>query len=218
MGTSAKGQDAGRSLEKGITVLSELTKVFIAEYSSALSGLRQEAVRSKTEKLQKKKKLKVAINNIVDVVAPGHASAALLTKLTAFEEDLEALEKALKPQESAPLYFHPNLAKHYERLVYDLRALLNKPDCKQEAVTALRKFINRIDLVPSEEGLSIDIVGNLATMLQLTMPNMRNAASEETAFAITLVAGGTCQLIVCIFLKRAVQKVRMAAFITIFMS
>ena len=82
-------------------MLSELTKVFIAEYSSALSGLRQEAVRSKTEKLQKKKKLKVAINNIVDVVASGHASAALLTKLTAFEEDLEALEKALKPQESA---------------------------------------------------------------------------------------------------------------------
>ena len=122
-------------------------------------------------------------------MASGHASAALLTKLTAFEEDLEALEKALKPQESAPLYFNPNWAKHYERLVYDLRALLNKPDCKQEAVTALRKLINRIDLVPSEEVLSIDIVGNLAAMLQLTMPNMQKAASEETAFAITLVAG-----------------------------
>ena len=105
-------------------------------------------------------------------MASGHASAALLTKLTAFEEDLEALEKALKPQESAPLYFHPNWAKHYERLVYDLRALLNKPDCKQEAVTALRKLINRIDLVPSEEGLSIDIVGNLAAILQIKKPNM----------------------------------------------
>ena len=167
----------------------ELTKVFIAEYSSALSGLRKEAVSSKTEQLQKKEKLKVAINNIVDVVASGHASAALLTKLTAFEEDLEVLEKALQPQESAPLYFHPNLAQHYERLVYDLRALLNKPDCKQEAVTALRKLIDRIDLVPSEGGLSIDIVGNLAAMLQLTMPNMQKAASKETAFAISLVAG-----------------------------
>ena len=122
-------------------------------------------------------------------MASGHASAALLTKLTAFEEDLEVLEKALQPQESAPLYFHPNLAQHYERLVYDLRALLNKPDCKQEAVTALRKLIDRIDLVPSEGGLSIDIVGNLAAMLQLTMPNMQKAASEETAFAVTLVAG-----------------------------
>ena len=62
----------------------ELTKIFIAEYSSALSGLRKEAVRSKTEQLQKKEKLKVAINNIVDVVASEQASAALLTKLTAF--------------------------------------------------------------------------------------------------------------------------------------
>ena len=122
-------------------------------------------------------------------MASGHASAALLTKLTALEEDLEVLEKALQPQESAPLYFHPNLAQHYERLVYDLRALLNKPDCKQEAVTALRKLIDRIDLVPSEGGLSIDIVGNLAAMLQLTMPNMQKAASKETAFAISLVAG-----------------------------
>ena len=116
-------------------------------------------------------------------MALGHASAALLTKLTALEEDLEVLEKALQPQESAALYFHPNLAQHYERLVYDLRALLNKPDCKQEAVTALRKLIDRIDLVPSEGGLSIDIVGNLAAMLQLTMPNMQKAASKETAFA-----------------------------------
>ncbi len=55
-----------------------------------------------------------------------------LTKLTAFEADLEVLEKALKPQELAPSYFHPNLAKHYERLVFDLRDLLNKPDCKQQ--------------------------------------------------------------------------------------
>ena len=75
----------------------ELTKIFIAEYSSALSGLRKEAVRSKTEQFEKKEKLKVAINNIVDVVASGHASAALLTKLTAFEEDLEVVEKALQP-------------------------------------------------------------------------------------------------------------------------
>ena len=55
--------------------------------------LRKKAVRSKTEQLQKKEKLKVVINNIVDVVASGHASAALLTKLTALEEDLEVLEK-----------------------------------------------------------------------------------------------------------------------------
>ena len=61
----------------------ELTKVFIAEYSVALSGLREDAIRSKTEQLQKKEKLKVAINNIVGVAASGHASAALLTKLTA---------------------------------------------------------------------------------------------------------------------------------------
>ena len=81
------------------------------------------------------------------------------------------------------------MAQHYERLVYDLRALLNKPDCKQEAVTALRKLMDRIDLVPSEGGLSIDIVGNLAAMLQLTMPNMQKTASKEMAFAISLVAG-----------------------------
>ena len=83
----------------------------------------------------------------------------------------------------------PKVAQHYERLVYDLRALLNTPDCKQEAVTALRKLIDRIDLVPSEGGLLIDIVGNLAAILQLTTPNMQKAVSGEAAFAISLVAG-----------------------------
>ena len=62
----------------------------------------------------------------------------LLTKLTAFEEDMEAVKKALQPQESAPLHFHPNLAKLYERLVHELGALLNKPDFKQKAGTDLR--------------------------------------------------------------------------------
>ena len=84
----------------------KLTKVFIAEYKSALSNLRKEAVRSKTEQLQKKDKLEVAINNIVEVVASGHASAALLTRLNALEEDLIVVEKTLRPQEAKPLYFH----------------------------------------------------------------------------------------------------------------
>ena len=167
----------------------KLTKVFIAEYKSALSNLRKEAVRSKTEQLKKKDKLEVSINNIVEVVASGHASAALLTKLDALEEDLNVVEKILRPQEAKPLYFHPNLAEHYARMVNGLRALLNKPECKQEAVTALRKLIDRIDLTPSEDGLLIDIVGNLAAMLHLTTPNMQKAISEETAVAISLVAG-----------------------------
>ena len=167
----------------------KLTKVFIAEYKSALSKLRKEAVRSKTEQLQKKDKLEVAINNIVEVVASGHASAALLSRLDTLEEDLNVVEKTLRPQEAKPLYFRPNLAEHYARMVSELRALLNKPECKQEAVTALRKLIDRIDLAPSEDGLLVDIVGDLAAMLHLTTPNMQKAISEETALAISLVAG-----------------------------
>ena len=167
----------------------ELTKVFIAEYSVALSGLREDAIRSKTEQFQKKKKLEDSIDNIVEVVASGHASAALLTKLTVFEEELAVLEKSLQPEDSAPIYFHPNLAKHYEKLVHQVQSLLNTPECKQEAVTALRNLIDRIDLIPTKDGLTIDIVGNLAAMLQLAMPQMQKTASRETAFAISLVAG-----------------------------
>ena len=113
----------------------------------------------------------------------------MLTRLNALEEDLIVVEKTLRPQEAKPLYFHPNLAEYYARMVNELRALLNKPECKQEAVTALRKLIERIDLTPSEDGLLIDIVGNLVAMLHLTTPNMQKAISEETALTISLVAG-----------------------------
>ena len=91
--------------------------------------------------------------------------------------------------ESPAIYFHPNLAKHYEKLVHQLQSLLNMPECKQEAITALRNLIDRIDLIPTKDGLTIDIVGNLAAMLQLAMPQMQKTASRETAFAISLVAG-----------------------------
>ena len=119
----------------------------------------------------------------------GHASAALLTKLTVFEEEIEVLEKALRPEEPLPIYFHPNLAKHYEKLVHQFQSLLNTPECKQEAVTALRNLFNRIDLMPTKDGLTIDIVANLPAIFQLAMPQMQKTASRETAFAISLVAG-----------------------------
>lgn len=62
----------------------------------------------------------LAINNIVEVVASGHASAALLTRLNALEEDLIVVEKTLRPQEAKPLYFQPNLAEYYARMVNEL--------------------------------------------------------------------------------------------------
>lgn len=74
-------------------------------------------------------------------------------------------------------------------------------------MTAIRKLIDRIDLVPSEGGLSIDIVGNLAAMLQLTMPNTQKAASKETAFAMWLVAGAGLNFGRTVFVVRQLSNV-----------
>ena len=98
----------------------------------------------------------------------------------------EREEKQVAP---TAVRLHPNLAEHYASLVSSLRDHLNNADYKDEAATVLRGLIDNIIIQPTEEGIEIDIAGNLASMLTLSLETQKAPRRERCDSTILLVAG-----------------------------
>ena len=67
---------------------------------------------------------------------------------------------------SAPR-LHPNLAAIYKEKIANLVRSLNDPNTLIEANTAIRQLIERVQLVPENGELKIELYGELAALLNL---------------------------------------------------
>ena len=71
---------------------------------------------------------------------------------------------------------HPNLAQVYRRQVEQLQQALNDPEIRDEAVRILRGLIEHVSIGPADNGLEIEIVGEIAKMVELGIgPNAKQA-------------------------------------------
>lgn len=62
---------------------------------------------------------------------------------------------------------HPNLAQVYRRQVEQLQQALDQPEIRDEAVQVLRRLIEHVSIRPVDNGLEIEIVGEIAKMVEL---------------------------------------------------
>ena len=78
-------------------------------------------------------------------------------------EELEALLFGTKEE---PVLLHPNMAAEYRTQVANLSQVLHREENRGEAADILRSLVDRIELIPSEQGkLEIDLYGDLAGIL-----------------------------------------------------
>ena len=85
---------------------------------------------------------------------------------------------------------HPNLAAIYKEKIANLIQALNDPNTLIEANTAIRQLIERVQLVPENGGLKIELYGELAALLKLgTEPKKKHPQAESEGVQITMVAG-----------------------------
>ena len=67
---------------------------------------------------------------------------------------------------------------------------MNDPNTLVEANTAIRQLIERVQLVPNNGVLKIEIYGELAALLKLgTAPKNKHPQAESEGVQITMVAG-----------------------------
>ena len=143
----------------------ELTKTFVREYTREVNRLRAEATATHDGTRQRLTTLNRQIANIVDTVAVGRASPALLDRLEKLETEKDHLERDLAGPAPEPVRFHPNVADLYVSKVNGLREALNEDGPREEAAEILRSLVDEIRLHSIDGELKIELIGDLATLL-----------------------------------------------------
>jgi site-specific DNA recombinase len=158
-------EEAGlRGLQERL-VTPELTDAFVREYTAEINRLRQEASSGRFAAKQRLTSLSSQIDNIVDTVAYGKSSPALLERLEKLEAEKGRLELELGEPEPEPIRLHPNIAEFYIAKVADLRGALDRDGSREEATAILRGLVEEIRLHPVDGELHIELIGELATLL-----------------------------------------------------
>jgi site-specific DNA recombinase len=100
-------------------------------------------------------------------------------------DELEQWQAALKAEVAvapAPLpRLHPNLAEVYRRKVEALHEALDDPHTGAGALEILRSLIERVVLQPSDTGIEIELLGEIAHMVALgSTTNTKRAAIPKS--------------------------------------
>ena len=143
----------------------ELTDVFVREYTDEVNRVRAEANASHDEANRRRTSLHAQIDNLVDSVAAGRASPALLDRLEEHEAELGRIKAELAASPPDPVRIHPNIANFYVEKVQRLRECLNQEETREEAAGIIRGLVDEIRLHPIDGAIQIELKGDLATLL-----------------------------------------------------
>jgi site-specific DNA recombinase len=102
------------------------------------------------------------------------------------------LEQDLATVPTTPVRLHPSLAQVYRHQVERLQDALNEPEIRDEALQILRGLVERVSISPAENGLEVEIVGEIAKMVELGIENnAKRATLDETMTRSVKVVAGT---------------------------
>jgi site-specific DNA recombinase len=131
------------------------------------------------------------LSGLIDAIADGLRAAGLQQRLDELEARRVQLEQDLATRSTTPVRLHPNLAQVYRRQVERLQDSLNEPEIRDEALQVLRGLVERVSIGPAEKGLEVEIVGEIAKMVELGTGNKAKRATLDEAMtrSVKVVAG-----------------------------
>lgn len=166
----------------------DAVKAFVAEFHREINRRNAERraqsdlIRRDTEKVDRE------IQAIVEAIKRGAFSAALQRELSMLEARQADFVRQAQAPAPAAVTIHPNASELYRRKVADLHLALAEPATRGAAAEVLRGLIDEIRVTPEGDGNLVELVGELAALLQLS--GSKNAASvNEAAHSGLLVAG-----------------------------
>ena len=125
----------------------------------------------------------------MEAIKGGMFMPSMKDEMVALESRKASLEAELESNtEDAPVLLHPGLADRYRNQVSDLTVALNSPSSRAEATSILRGLLSEVRLVPEGDGFAIELVGELAGLLALGLPQ-NEQRRPKAACSTVLVAG-----------------------------
>ena len=175
----------------------EHVKEFIAAFHKEVNRQRQSLDLEFDQKRRELAAVDRKLEGLYDAIADGLRTPGLLGKLKELEAKKGVLKAALAKTPPSVPRLHPNLAELYRKKVERLHEALSDPTARTEAAEILHGLIEVITVVVSKDRFEIELVGEIANMIELagtkdankkTAPNM-GAIPAPYRSSVKVVAG-----------------------------
>ena len=167
----------------------EMVEEFVAAYSEEVNRHRREATAARAGKERALAEVRRKLDKLIEALIEGYRAPGLQQKLEELEARKAALEQELTADPPPPVRLHPNLAQVYRGKVGRLHEALADAGLRDEALGILRGLLERVAIHPGEDGLQVEIVGAIVTMVELGLDAKQAALPAEAACSVKVVAG-----------------------------
>lgn len=161
----------------------DLVEVFCTEYTKHLNMLHRQQNAALQRTRIELTKLEKERENLIQALKDGVPASMVKDDLIRVTQQKEKTEASLKQRPEINPLLHPAMAARFHKSVKNLRNGLNQDGSRSEASQHLRKLVDKIVLSPKtgEHGLSVDLYGDLAGILNMGLEKKDMAESEMLA-------------------------------------
>ena len=165
-------------------------QAFVDEFTHEYNAKANHSEALKVKLKADLQRTKSEIQKLIEAIKAGVPGEALKNEMQSLQDRQKKIEEDLSVAPLPAPRLHPNLATIYKEKITNLVQALNNPNTLIEANTAIRQLIERVQLIPVNGELKIELYGELAALLKLgTEPKDEHPQAESEGVQITLVAG-----------------------------
>ncbi|WP_310531409.1 recombinase family protein [Novosphingobium sp.] len=163
---------------------------FCDEFTREMNRARMEGRAAITAAETEIRKIDRDLDKLVDLILDGGQADRLNEKMLMLEKRQKELKKFLETAKEPEPLLHPEMATFYRERVRELYAALkSEPKQPQTEVTeVLRSLISQVILTPQDGELQIDVRGELAGILNLSLKRKKPAEVAGNS-QVSMVAG-----------------------------
>jgi site-specific DNA recombinase len=177
----------------------DLVAEFIDEFHREVNRQRQGAEIDRSAAESELATVTRRLDGLVDAIADGLRAPDLQRRLDELGARKTVLATRLDASAPSPVRLHPNLAGLYRQKVTELHAALEDPELRAEALDLIRDLIERVEFRPAEGGFQIELVGEIANMVQLSAgPQSLGSTVERSSVKVVAGTHNHRQFAICI--------------------
>jgi len=137
------------------------------------------------------------LHSLIEAIAEGFRAPGLQVKLDELEQHKLKLESEIASAPAAAPRLHPNTI--YRKKVGSLQQALSDPETRSEAIEILRGLIERVAVSAAEGGFTIELVGEIANMVELSSgPEGRKVGPYRSSVKVVAGARNHREFPICV--------------------
>ena len=165
-------------------------QAFVDEFTRESNAKANQSEALKVRLKADLQKTKSEIQKLIEAIKAGVPGEALKDEMQSLQDKQKKIEEDLGAPPPPPPRLHPSLAAIYKEKIANLVQALNDPNTLIEASTAIRQLIERVQLVPENGELKIELYGERAALIKLgTKQKNKHPQAKSEGVQITMVAG-----------------------------